>query len=142
MSKIYMQSLFWKWTNYIRYEKWQIISRNFWCFPNDFTEMQKMDPWLYKTLSQSTLIIMKGDMNYQKSVGDYNWNPETSFIRVLENFHPSNILFLRILKSDLVCGLDEIAAKKVELFQRQLSKGYMGTIQFAKKPSEPLGILD
>ncbi|XP_044749375.1 damage-control phosphatase ARMT1-like [Coccinella septempunctata] len=142
MTKIYLQSLVSRWINYIRQEKWQIVVRNFWCLPNDFSEMKNIDPWLYKTLSESTLIIVKGDINYQKSVGDYNWNPETPFSRALENFHPSNIMFVRILKSDLVCGLDEVAAKRVELLHRHISKGYMGMIQYARKPPDPQGFLD
>ncbi|XP_045461993.1 damage-control phosphatase ARMT1-like isoform X1 [Harmonia axyridis] len=142
MTKIYIQSLVSKWINYFNDEKWQVVTRKFWCLPNDFSEMKSIDPWLYKTLEGSTLIIIKGDINYQKAVGNYNWNPETPLSRALEKFQPSNILFIRILKSDLVCGLDEVAAKRVELLNRHISRGYIGMIQFAGKPPEPKCLLE
>ncbi|KAL3274873.1 hypothetical protein HHI36_019655 [Cryptolaemus montrouzieri] len=142
MSKIYIQTLVARWINYINEEKWQIVVRKFWCLPNEFSDMKNIDPWLYRTLSESTLIIMKGDINYLKAVGEFNWNPTLPLERVLDKFNPSNMLFVRVLRSDLICGLKETIAKRVETLNRHISKGSLGMIQFAAKAPEPPCLLE
>ncbi|KAK9891962.1 hypothetical protein WA026_017445 [Henosepilachna vigintioctopunctata] len=142
MPKTYIRNLVSRWRNYIQNEKWQIIVRKFWCLPNNYNELKSIDPWLYKTLSESKLIILKGDINYQKALGDYNRNPEIPLSIALDSFHLTNTVFVRILKSDLICGLDKTTAKKLDTFIRNISKGYLGIIQFTDKPQQPQCLLE
>lgn len=69
---------------------------------------------LWDTLSASSLIIFKGDLNYRKLAGDLKWPHVTPFKTALRGFTPSAICSLRTLKADLVVGLKEGQAHQVE----------------------------
>lgn len=79
----------------------------FWTSPHDFSQMQREDPQLYSTLSQSQLVIFKGDLNYRKLMGDIYWEPTTPFRTALREFTPTNVLTLRTVKGDLISGLQK-----------------------------------
>ncbi|MGH3947500.1 MAG: damage-control phosphatase ARMT1 family protein [Pseudonocardiaceae bacterium] len=53
----------------------------------------------------STLTILKGDLNYRRLVGDCHWPPTTPFAQAADYF-PGPVVALRTLKSDVVVGLD------------------------------------
>jgi uncharacterized protein with ATP-grasp and redox domains len=73
-------------------------------------------PWSYHRMpadlaeqfSSATLTIMKGDLNYRRLVGDCSWPAATPFT-ALTRYFPGPVAALRILKSDVVAGLDEQA---------------------------------
>lgn len=67
--------------------------------------MAKRDPRLYAKLSEATLIIFKGDLNYRKLVGDVNWEYSTELKEALQGFFPTNFVSLRSIKSDTLAGL-------------------------------------
>lgn len=67
--------------------------------------MNAVHPELYEQLKQSSLIIFKGDLNYRKLLGDYNWDFCEKFKKCLRDFQPTNLCALRTVKADLICGL-------------------------------------
>lgn len=106
----------------------------FWTTGYEFHRMKEIDPSLYKFLEESHLIIFKGDLNYRKLLGDFNFDYTTKFSDALQNFRPSNLCSLRTIKADLVCGLKSDTAEKISaLNPNWMETGEYGIIQFAPK---------
>ncbi|EDW01269.1 damage-control phosphatase ARMT1 [Drosophila grimshawi] len=107
---------------------------HFWSGPYEFYRMAEVQPELYKRLSQAQLVILKGDLNYRKLLGDYSWHSTESLEICLRGFRPTNLCTLRTIKADLVCGLPQ--GKSEELFAKDkewMLTGEYGTIEFAPK---------
>ncbi|KHJ80123.1 hypothetical protein OESDEN_20210 [Oesophagostomum dentatum] len=51
----------------------------FWTHPYPYSEMKTVAPDLYSELSEASIIIFKGDMNYQKLDANIDWSFETPF---------------------------------------------------------------
>ncbi|XP_043593471.1 damage-control phosphatase ARMT1-like [Bombus pyrosoma] len=116
--------------NYLKNNVWSIEVELYWTSPYDFAEMKKRDSKLYAKLSEAKLAIFKGDLNYRKLLGDINWEYTTEFRQSLRGFHPTNILSLRTVKSDVCVGLVPGVAE--ELFKEDESwmfTGQYGLIQ-------------
>ncbi|XP_063232767.1 damage-control phosphatase ARMT1-like isoform X2 [Bacillus rossius redtenbacheri] len=94
-----------RWRKYFDCGVWILETSSFWTLPYDFSEMERVDGDLYQSLTDSFLIIFKGDINYRKLLGDINWPFTTSFHSALRGFSPAHIAVLRIVKSDVLCGL-------------------------------------
>lgn len=62
---------------------------------------------LWKQLNEARLVIIKGDANYRRTVGDCIWSPHTPFGDVV-NYLDAPALCLRTLKSDPVVGLPTV----------------------------------
>jgi len=60
---------------------------------------------LHERYAAADLVIVKGDLNYRRLVGDLDHDPTTPFAEVCRDF-PTRILALRTLKSDVIVGLD------------------------------------
>ncbi|XP_064603602.1 damage-control phosphatase ARMT1-like [Liolophura sinensis] len=103
-----------KWRKYLTDKTWVYKVHDFWCLPFDYSEMRMRSADLYKDLAQADAILLKGDLNYRKLVGDLNWDPATPFDTALRGFHPAPLCSLRALKADVVVGLKPEQAKEVE----------------------------
>lgn len=90
---------------------------SFWTEPYDFSEMKIQSPKLYEKLSEATLVMFKGDLNYRKLLGDINWDYTTDLKTALRGFQPTNIVTLRTIKADLIVGLSHEKVDK--LFSKQ-----------------------
>ncbi len=73
----------------------------------------EMPPALADSLQAGALVIVKGDANYRRFMGDAFWPHETSFKHVVGGLG-MNLLMLRTLKSDPLVGLSAGMAEKLE----------------------------
>ena len=89
------------------------------------------------SFNAAQLIIIKGDANYRRAVGDAIWPAHTPFADVL-SYLDAPVLCLRTLKSDPVVGLP--SAEAAELLDREDSQwrvnGRRGVIQFKPQTSK------
>jgi hypothetical protein len=60
---------------------------------------------LARDLAASDVVIVKGDLNYRRLVGDCAWDPTTPFADTVAYF-PAPVAVLRTLKSDVIVGVD------------------------------------
>ena len=73
----------------------------FWTSPYAMWEMPED---LYDELSTSGMVIVKGDANYRRLLGDRHWQETDPFTAILSYF-PAPLAALRTLKSDPLVGL-------------------------------------
>jgi hypothetical protein len=88
-------------TNHYREGRLQLAEDFFWTSPLPFWDMS---PRIEQSLAESSLVIVKGDLNYRRLAGDLNWSPTTPFPKVVHYF-PSPLLVLRVHKAELALGL-------------------------------------
>lgn len=114
--------------------KWEIVQSSFWTLPFEFTYMPKVDSSLYRQLAEAKAAIFKGDLNYRKLFGERNWDPATPIDDALQGFNPTKLCILRTVKADIVCGLAEGVAEKIEAQDpKWMETGNWGLIQFTDK---------
>ncbi|PSN49815.1 Protein-glutamate O-methyltransferase, partial [Blattella germanica] len=120
-----------RWRNYLDSGRWQINNEIFWTLPHTYNEMKTWDEQLYNFLSNAILAIFKGDVNYRKLLAEKNWPSTETFNTALQGFNPTDLLSLRTVKSELICGMQPDQAEKLtdEIPNWMLSGDY-GVIQF------------
>jgi len=79
----------------------EIAPHAFWNGPRSLWECPSA---LEARFAAARLVILKGDAQYRRMVGDAVWPPETPFAHVTGYF-PAPLLALRTLKSDPIAGL-------------------------------------
>jgi hypothetical protein len=125
-----------RWQEHIRNGQWIIQTHRFFTLSYDFAEMRRLAPELYCTMSQSHLIIFKGDLNYRKLVGDLQWPINERFQTALRGFLPTSLVVLRTCKSDVQLELDLKSARQVaHQDPKWMTNGKWGVIQAVFKPS-------
>jgi hypothetical protein len=88
----------------------RVVSEPFW---NGCESLWELPPALEARFAEARLVMLKGDANYRRALGDAIWAPETSFAHVTESF-PAPLLALRTLKSDPLVGLKAGQAAELE----------------------------
>jgi len=98
----------------------QLRTSPFWTLDLDFwnidpNETEFGGAQVHKDLSESSLVIFKGDMNYRKLTGDRRWPSTTSFNKSIGPLASNGIkvLALRTIKADVLVGLSEGIYEKV-----------------------------
>ncbi|KAM7342419.1 damage-control phosphatase ARMT1-like [Cochliomyia hominivorax] len=126
------------WSKYFDDGQFEIASKeDFWTSPYEYYRMSDVNPDLYKTLQQSTLLIFKGDLNYRKLLGDFNWDFCEKFETCLRGFLPTNLCTLRTVKGDLICNLKSGQAEELNKQSADwMFTGEYGLIQFSAKESK------
>lgn len=69
---------------------------------------------LRDSIEAASLVILKGDANYRRLLGDLHW-PATTSVQDVARYFPADLLIMRTLKSEIVVGLAEGQAET--LFQ-------------------------
>jgi uncharacterized protein with ATP-grasp and redox domains len=84
---------------------------------------------LLRTLAGSDLVIVKGDANYRRLLGDAHWPPTASFAAVT-NYFPAALVALRTLKAEIIVGLQPGQAERLQTEDPAwLVNGQRGIIQ-------------
>jgi hypothetical protein len=125
------------WSTYLSSGKWVIKGQaeTFWTMPLAYYEMPSR---VSSEFNVGDLAIVKGDLNYRRLLGDRNWGVSASFDRAVDGDvggWPCDVLALRCLKSETVCGMVE---EKVEEARRihpndWSVNGEWGVVQLARK---------
>ena len=90
--------------------------------------MWEMPTHLEKRLSESRLVIVKGDINYRRMLGDWD-RPLTTEPNSVLNYWHIPVCAIRILESEVGCGLEE--RSKVSM-----TSGRYGMVQFQPSTSD------
>ncbi|ARV59234.1 hypothetical protein BZZ01_11895 [Nostocales cyanobacterium HT-58-2] len=99
----------------------------FWTSPLPFWEIPDS---LKHELSNSSLIIIKGDANYRRLLGDRHWNFTTDIADIV-CYLPVPMVTLRTLKSEVAAGIKPEALEKVvKSDSAWLTNGQWGVVQF------------
>ena len=111
----------------------KIEDDEFWCLP---TPMWDMPPRIESKLGGSRLVIVKGEENYSRMLGNRCWPLETASSSILEYWHVP-VCALRILESEIGCGLDEAAVSQAGFNRAFMTSGRWGLVQFYS-PTSPV----
>ena len=105
----------------------RLLPNLFW---NSSYFLWEMPPHLQRVFAGARLVVIKGDANYRRMVGDAVWPADTPFVAVTSYF-PVPLLALRTLKSDPLVGLETgQAALLDESDPRWRVNGKRGVVQF------------
>ena len=103
----------------------QVLDDPLWNRPLGFWQMNT----LADLFAQSQLVILKGDANYRRLLGDCQWPPTTSFA-AMASYFPAPVVALRTLKCELVVGM---AAEPLETMSNTapdwMTSGEWGLVQ-------------
>jgi uncharacterized protein with ATP-grasp and redox domains len=95
----------------------------------------QLPPPIQAELAQSDLVVVKGDANYRRLLGDRHW-AFTTPLADLASYFPAPLVALRTLKSNVAAGLH---AEQVETLNQTdpdwLTNGKWGVIQFVDASS-------
>jgi uncharacterized protein with ATP-grasp and redox domains len=115
--------------DYLRENRLELKDDFFWTSPLYFWEMPD---GIRQELSESDLVVSKGDANYRRLSGDLDWPPTTPFQDVVRYF-PTALLALRVLKAELALGLTSNQVQDLDIQEPDWRfNGNWAVIQFFK----------
>jgi uncharacterized protein with ATP-grasp and redox domains len=106
----------------------KIVPHLFW---NSSFFMWDMPITLHNLMNTARLVIVKGDANYRRAIGDSVWAVDTPFADVMRYLN-APVMCLRTLKSDPIVGLPSLAteAELEKVDSQWRTNGKRGVIQF------------
>jgi uncharacterized protein with ATP-grasp and redox domains len=100
-------------------------------FWNSSRFLWEQPPHLQEAFRRARLVILKGDVNYRRAVGDTIWDASVSFPAVLSGF-PAPLVSLRTLKCDVLAGVPAARTQPLDAAEPGWrTTGRYGIIQFA-----------
>lgn len=115
--------------NYLNSGQLQLRENPFWTTPLFFWSMPDE---LRQELAKSSLVVIKGDANYRRLVGDCHWSKTANFADICCYF-PAPLVTLRTLKSEVIVGLEKSQIEQLNREDPQwLINGQRGLIKFLK----------
>jgi len=116
-----------------RLRQGSLVLRTHWFFTSCLMYTQ-MPADLADDLRAYDLVILKGDANYRRLLGDARWDPTTPFSAITAYF-PTPLLALRTLKAELIAGLQPGQAEELSRAdpqwrtngQRGVAQAWLGT---------------
>ena len=117
------------------------IASGAWVIRPDFAWAQPQPLWELPVSARSALaaedvVVIKGDANYRRLLGDRLWALDTPFAEVAAYF-PAPLLALRTLKAELGCGIPaaEAARAAAEDPEGWQVSGKFGVVQYLPEPA-------
>ncbi|GFJ93198.1 damage-control phosphatase ARMT1 family protein [Phytohabitans rumicis] len=99
----------------------------FYCAPFSF---HRAPADLTQMWEPAALVLLKGDLNYRRLVGDCGWAPTAPF-QEAAGYYPAPVVALRTLKSEVVVGIDAKTVQDLEDHDPAWrTNGSRGTVQF------------
>ncbi|MBN1976749.1 MAG: MFS transporter [Anaerolineae bacterium] len=96
-------------------------------------------PPLRDDLARADLVILKGDVNYRRLLGDRHW-PHTTRLEDIAGYFPASFLVLRPLKGEIMVGLQPGQAEALSAEDSDwLIDGQRGIVQFVSPKRTPPG---
>nr|ODN95581.1 hypothetical protein L204_04122 [Cryptococcus depauperatus CBS 7855] len=107
-----------RWKQYEKEGKWKYEAHPFWCTGYTFWDLHSEAPDLFQYLSESDLVIFKGDLNHRKLTYDCHAPMDTPFPMAIgplasEPGAPP-VCSLRTVKSDVVVGIPSGVGEKLD----------------------------
>lgn len=115
-----------RWAAHVERGRWRLVENFFWVQP---TAMWEMPAELRRDLARSALVVVKGDANYRRLLGEREWPFDTPFADILSYF-PAPVCALRTLKAEIACGISREAVQRAKADEDWLVAGKYGVIQF------------
>ncbi|GMM27952.1 putative methyltransferase [Martiniozyma asiatica (nom. inval.)] len=109
----HLQNFLDKVEHYYANGQFKLVDNEFWTVDLEYSKIQKGGKYggdeLHQYFLNSTLVIIKGDLNYRKLTSDREWPKTTSFKESLGDLAHNGIhvLALRTCKADVCVGLKE-----------------------------------
>jgi len=122
-----------RWRGYVDSGAWIVAPRFAWAQPQPFWELPRE---ARRAFAREDLVILKGDANYRRLLGDRLWELDTPFSEVASYF-PTSLLALRTLKAELGCGVPKARAERAarENPGTWLTDGTFGVVQYLPRPA-------
>lgn len=116
---------------HLRGGRLELVDHPFWTSPHSMWELPGA---LYRDLQNHRLVILKGDANYRRLLGDRHW-PYTAPWEQVVNYFPAPLVALRTLKSEVMVGLEpKLVEQTVKQDRNWMTDGRWGSIQFHHGP--------
>lgn len=109
-----------------RAERLRVLPDPFWNGPRFLWDRP---PRLARELDDATAVVLKGDANYRRAVGDAFWPADATFAQAT-GYLPAPLVALRTLKSDAIVGLSADQTSRLDAADRDWRiNGRRGVIQ-------------
>lgn len=107
----------------------QLVTHPFWAAAEGLDEMPAE---LREELGEANLVIIKGDANYRRLLGDRHWQPSARLAEITAYF-PAPHAVLRTLKAEIIVGLAQGQAEQLAREEADwLLSGRRGVIHFVR----------